>query len=78
MYLACSNCPTEHQEATGCDPASGDADGDSSPLRAQPNYERCSEGDQDEHGEHQSDKRNRGSVELPHADSIQVSVIEAE
>jgi len=33
-HLACSNCPTEHQEAAGCDPASGDADDNSSPVRA--------------------------------------------
>ena len=34
VALACSNCPTEHQETAGCDPASSDADGNSSPVRA--------------------------------------------
>src|SRR5664279_4800211 len=77
-FLACSNCPTEHQETAGCDPASSDADGNSSPVRAQPNYERCSEGAQDQHGEHQSQKRYCGSIELTHACSVQVSVIDAQ
>ena len=47
-------------------------------MGTQPNYERCSEGDQDKHGEHQPQKSYRGSPELTHAGAIQIPVIEAE
>src|SRR5262245_24641311 len=54
--LTSAKRPTEHQQTDGSDPASGDAHGDSCPVRPQLNHERGSKDHQDEHPRNQSKK----------------------
>lgn len=69
--------PAKHEQAAGCNPTSGDANDDESPLLAKWHYERREERDDDEDGECEAKKGVCAVVEAIDARSVQVSVEEA-